>query len=79
MVFNSSQLAVNKVTLVGRVGNDPQLKGSEQVPVVVFSLATNLRYRDNGSDELVQKTDWHRISVFQESLRRVCMEYVRKG
>ena len=56
---------VNSVTLLGRVGIDPQLRGSEEHPVVIFSLATNLRYRPGGDGDYATKTDWHNVAVFR--------------
>lgn len=54
-------------------------KGTEERPVVVFSLATNVNIKTEEEGEYSQKTNWHRISVFKQSLRRVCMEHVKKG
>lgn len=65
----SQERTVNKITLVGRVGSDAQLKGNEDHPVVIFSLATSSN----------QKTEWHRISVFRAGLRELAEEYVKSG
>ncbi|XP_055943227.1 single-stranded DNA-binding protein, mitochondrial-like isoform X2 [Argiope bruennichi] len=70
--------SVNHVTLLGRVGIDPQLRGTETKPVVVFTLATNTNYKYE-TGEIKQKTDWHRITVFKNSLRDTVLEYLRKG
>ncbi|CAL1293593.1 unnamed protein product [Larinioides sclopetarius] len=70
--------SINHVTLLGRVGIDPQLRGTESKPVVVFTLATNTNYKYE-TGEIRQKTDWHRIAVFKNSLRDTVLEYLRKG
>ncbi|CAB3368907.1 Hypothetical predicted protein [Cloeon dipterum] len=69
---------VNTVTLMGRVGADPQKRGNEQHPVVIFSLATHLNYKYE-SGEQQQKTEWHRICCFRPGLRDLVYQYVQKG
>ena len=61
----------------GRVGVDPQTRGSEDHPVVVFSLATNHRFKRD--DEFVTSTDWHNVAVFKPSLRMSVEQNVTKG
>ena len=75
----ATEKSLNQVFLLGRVGTDPLPKGNEERPVVVFSLATNVNIKADDEGEYTQKTDWHRISVFKQSLRRTCMEHVKKG
>lgn len=70
--------SINQVTLLGRVGIEPQLRGTDANPVVVFTLATNSNYRYE-SGEVQQKTQWHRISVFKPFLRNSVHQYTRKG
>ncbi|XP_074596588.1 putative dimethyladenosine transferase [Brevipalpus obovatus] len=70
---------LNQVTLLGRVGTDPQIRGSDERPVVVFSMATNIRYKTEEDEQYIQKSEWHRISIFKDSLRRVSTDYVKKG
>ncbi|GFQ66560.1 single-stranded DNA-binding protein, mitochondrial [Trichonephila clavata] len=70
--------SVNHVVLLGRVGIDPQLRGTENKPVVVFTLATNTNYKYE-TGEVRQKTDWHRIAIFKASLRETVLEYLKKG
>ena len=77
-----AEKSVNSVTLLGRVGVNPQTRGSEANPVVAFSLATNIQYRPGGHDsgnELVKKTEWHNIVVFKPHLRDSVYNYVTKG
>uniref|UniRef100_A0A1B0DM86 Single-stranded DNA-binding protein n=1 Tax=Phlebotomus papatasi TaxID=29031 RepID=A0A1B0DM86_PHLPP len=69
---------VNNVTLLGRVGIEPQMRGSQEHPVVTFSLATHENYRYESGD-WSQKTDWHRIVVFKPQLRESVMSYLRRG
>ncbi|KAK3766184.1 hypothetical protein RRG08_025184 [Elysia crispata] len=59
---------MNRVTLIGRVGREPDHRGSEEHPCVVFPLATNLSFK-KANGELMTKTDWHRICVFKPGLR----------
>ena len=74
-----SEKCVNSVTLLGRVGVDPQLRGTDAHPVVSFSLATNLRYRPGGQGDYVTKTDWHNVAVFRPFLRESVHQNVAKG
>ncbi|CRK87088.1 CLUMA_CG000838, isoform A [Clunio marinus] len=69
---------VNTVTLLGRVGAEPQKRGSEEHPVMTFSLATHNNYKYESGD-WVQRTDWHRIVVFKPTLRDSVQQYLKKG
>ncbi|XP_076273091.1 mitochondrial single stranded DNA-binding protein [Rhynchophorus ferrugineus] len=69
---------INNVTLLGRVGADPEKKGSSEHPVVIFSLATHSNYRYE-TGEFVQRTDWHRIVCFKPGLRDSIATYLKKG
>ena len=69
---------VNNVTLLGRVGAEPQKRGSAEHPVVIFSLATHTNYKYERGD-FMQKTDWHKICVFKPNLRDAVYNYLRKG
>uniref|UniRef100_A0A0V0GC89 Single-stranded DNA-binding protein n=1 Tax=Triatoma dimidiata TaxID=72491 RepID=A0A0V0GC89_TRIDM len=69
---------LNQITLLGRVGGEPQKRGTTDHPVVIFSLATHTHYKYE-SGEATQKTDWHRISVFKPSLRDLVFSYLHKG
>ena len=73
-------MSVNKVILVGNVGNDPELKKNEAIPtstVVNFNIATNETHKDKGGNK-VKKTEWHRIVAFGK-LAETCGEYIKKG
>lgn len=72
--------SVNKVTLVGNVGNDPEVRTfNNGGKVCNFSLATSETWKDKQSGEKREKTEWHRIAVFNENLVRVIENYVKKG
>ena len=70
--------SVNKVILVGNVGQDPEVKYTPSgVPVARVSLATNERFKD-GNDQWQDRTEWHSIVAWQR-LAEIVGEYVRKG
>ncbi|KAJ7329119.1 hypothetical protein JRQ81_015293 [Phrynocephalus forsythii] len=77
--------SLNRVQLLGRVGQDPVMRQAEgKNPVTIFSLATNEMWRSGESEafqggDISQKTTWHRISVFRPGLRDLAYQYVRKG
>ena len=72
--------SINKVILIGNVGADPDIRtmasGSRYAR---FSLATTETWRDKQDGERRDKTEWHKISVFQENLVQVIERYVKKG
>uniref|UniRef100_A0A1B6EXH5 Single-stranded DNA-binding protein n=1 Tax=Cuerna arida TaxID=1464854 RepID=A0A1B6EXH5_9HEMI len=74
----STEKSINQVSLLGRVGGEPQKRGNDKHSVVVFSLATNNRY-ENTDGEQTMKTEWHRISVFRPALQDTVYTYLRKG
>ena len=70
--------SVNKVILVGNVGQDPEVKYTASgVPVAKLSLATNERFKDR-NDQWQDKTEWHSVVAWQR-LAEIVGEYVRKG
>ena len=72
--------SVNKVILVGNLGRDPEVRSmSSGDPVVNLSLATSERWKDKSSGEQREKTEWHRVVVFDERLCDVAQKYLRKG
>ena len=72
--------SVNKVILVGNLGKDPEVRrlGSGD-PVVNLSVATSESWKDKGSGERKEKTEWHRVVIFNENLARVAEQYLKKG
>lgn len=72
--------SVNKVILVGNLGADPEIRRmSNGDPVVNFRIATSETWRDKNSGERKEKTEWHSIVVFNESLAKVAEQYLKKG
>lgn len=72
--------SVNKVILVGNVGQDPEVcQFQNGGQVASFSLATSENWKDKNTGERREKTEWHRISIFNEGLVRVVQQYVKKG
>ncbi|XP_072747341.1 single-stranded DNA-binding protein, mitochondrial [Anoplolepis gracilipes] len=69
---------LNNVTLLGRVGAEPQKRGSTEHPVVIFSLATHTNYKYETGD-FIQRTEWHKVCVFKPNLRESVYNYLRKG
>lgn len=72
--------SVNKVILVGNVGNDPEVRTfGNGGKVANLSLATSESWRDRQSGERREKTEWHRVAIFGEGLVGVVERYVKKG
>jgi single-strand DNA-binding protein len=72
--------SVNKVILIGNLGADPEIRslGSGD-RVANLRLATSETWRDRTSGERKEKTEWHRVVVFNENIVKVCENYLRKG
>ncbi len=72
--------SVNKVILIGNLGRDPEIK---QLPsgssLANLSIATSETWRDKASGERKEKTEWHRVVVFNEGLVRIVEQYLKKG
>jgi single-strand DNA-binding protein len=72
--------SVNKVILVGNVGADPEIRRTQDGrPIANIRLATSESWRDKNSGERKEKTEWHRVVVFNEGLCKVIEQYVKKG
>jgi single-strand DNA-binding protein len=72
--------SVNKVILVGNLGKDPEVRRlNSGEPVVNLSLATSESWRDKQSGERKEKTEWHRVVIFNENLAKVAEQYLKKG
>jgi len=72
--------SVNKVILVGNLGKDPEVRRmTSGEPVVNLSVATSESWRDKASGERKEKTEWHRVVIFNENLAKVAEQYLRKG
>lgn len=72
--------SVNKVILVGNLGRDPEVRTMQNGGKVCnLSVATSERWRDRNSGETQERTEWHRVVVFDEKIAEVCERYLRKG
>lgn len=70
---------INKVILIGNIGNDPDTRYTGQGSAVTnLSLATDESYKDKNTGQMVPKTEWHRVVMFNR-LAEVAKEYLRKG
>ena len=72
--------SVNKVILVGNLGRDPEVRSMQDGRNMVnMSVATSDTWRDRQSGERKERTEWHRVVIFNEKLAEVAQKYVRKG
>ncbi|MDC0937807.1 single-stranded DNA-binding protein [Pelagibacteraceae bacterium] len=72
--------SLNKVQLIGRLGADPEIKQMVNGKSVArLSLATSQSWKDKSSGERKEKTEWHRIVIFNEGLVSIVQQYVKKG
>lgn len=72
--------SVNKVILVGNLGQDPEIRRlNSGDPVVNLSIATSESWRDKSSGDRKEKTEWHRVVIFNDSLAKVAEQYLKKG
>ena len=72
--------SVNKVILVGNLGKDPEVRRMQNGnPVVNLTVATSDTWRDKGTGERKEKTEWHRVVIFSEGLAKVAEQYLKKG
>src|SRR3546814_3210128 len=72
--------AGNKVILLGNLVRDPEVRTTQDgTKIVNFTLATSERWRDKGSGEQRERTEWHRLVIFNENMARHAEQYLRKG
>ena len=72
--------SLNKVLLIGRLGADPEIKQMVNGKSVArLSLATSQSWKDKSTGEKKEKTEWHRVVVFNEGLVNVVQQYLKKG
>lgn len=72
--------SVNKVILVGNLGRDPEVRSMQSGDKVCnLSVATSERWKDRNSGEMQEKTEWHRVVVFDQKLAEVAEKYLKKG
>lgn len=72
--------SLNKVMLIGNLGADPEVRRMNSgEPVVTLSVATSENWRDKNSGERRERTEWHRVVIFNENLCKVAESYLKKG
>jgi single-strand DNA-binding protein len=72
--------SVNKVILVGNLGKDPEVRHTQDGKAIVnLSIATTESWRDKASGERKDKTEWHRVVIFNEGLAKIAEQYLKKG
>lgn len=72
--------SVNKVILVGNLGRDPEVRTMQDgSPVVNLSIATSESWKDRNTGERRERTEWHRVVIFNEALAKVAQNYLKKG
>ena len=72
--------SINKVILVGNLGADPEIRSlTSGDRVANLRIATSETWRDRSSGERKEKTEWHRVVVFNENIVKVCEQYLKKG
>ena len=72
--------SVNKVILLGNLGRDPEIRNTQDgAKIVNLSVATSERWKDRMSGEPRERTEWHRVVIFNENLARIAEQYLRKG
>lgn len=72
--------SVNKVILIGNLGADPEVRHTQDGrPIVTLRLATSESWRDKQSGERKERTEWHRVVIFNENLAKVAEQYLKKG
>src|SRR6202521_4465700 len=72
--------SVNKVILIGNLGKDPEIRRMQDGrPIANFSVATSETWRDKETGERKEKTEWHRVVIFNEGLAKIAEQYLKKG
>lgn len=72
--------SVNKVILIGNLGKDPEVRMTQDgMRIVNLTLATSEYWRDKETQERKERTEWHRVVIFNEKLAEVADKYLRKG
>lgn len=72
--------SVNKVILVGNLGADPEVRHTQNGdPIVNLRLATSETWKDKSTGERRERTEWHRVVIFNDNLGKIAEQYLRKG
>jgi single-strand DNA-binding protein len=72
--------SVNKVILIGNLGKDPEIRRTQDGrPIANFTVATSDTWKDKNTGERRERTEWHRVVIFNEGLCRIAEQYLKKG
>ena len=72
--------SVNNVTLIGNLGRDPEVRAMQNGDKIVqLSVATSDRWKDKNSGEQRERTEWHRVVIFNDALGKIAEQYLKKG
>jgi single-strand DNA-binding protein len=72
--------SVNKVILIGNLGADPEIRHTQDGrPIANLRVATSESWRDKASGERRERTEWHRVVIFNENLAKIAEQYLKKG
>ena len=72
--------SVNKVILIGNLGADPEIRRTQDGrPIANLRVATSETWRDKATGERREKTEWHRVVIFNEGLAKIAEQYLKKG
>jgi single-strand DNA-binding protein len=72
--------SVNKVILIGNLGKDPEVRRMQDGrPIVNLSVATSDTWRDKATGERKERTEWHRVVIFNEPIAKIAEQYLKKG
>ena len=72
--------SVNRVILIGNLGKDPEIRTTQDGKAIAnLSVATSESWKDRSSGEKRERTEWHRVVIFNEALAGVAQQYLRKG
>jgi single-strand DNA-binding protein len=73
-------LSVNKVELIGNLGRDPEMRTTQVGKIIAtLSIATSESWKDQRSGEWVERTEWHRVVIFNEALARIADKHLEQG
>ena len=71
-------VSVNKVTLIGNLGRDPESKGKGDTPIAMLTIATSRQWKDRVTGAPREETEWHRVVAYQ-GLAKIVLDYAKKG
>ena len=71
--------SVNKCIIIGNLGRDPEVRSTQGGKIVSLAVATSDSWRERGSGERKERTEWHRVVIFNERLAEIAEKYLTKG